>query len=98
MADLNKLIHEPARLLILTYLAKTEDNDVSFSKLKKDLDISSGNLSVQLNRLMDAGYIEINKSFKDNRPLTSIVIKAGGISALDDYFGIMEKMIKSFRE
>jgi len=46
MADLNKLIHEPARLFILTYLAKTEDNDVSFSELKNELGISSGNLSV----------------------------------------------------
>jgi DNA-binding MarR family transcriptional regulator len=98
MVDLNKLIHEPARLLILTYLAKSEDNDVSFSELKNELGISSGNLSVQLNKLKDSNYIKINKSFKDNRPLTSIVITSVGISAMDEYFGIMEKMIKSFRE
>ena len=98
MAELKKIIHERARLLILTYLAKDEENDVSFSELKKDLDISSGNLSVQLNKLKDAGYIKINKSFKDSRPLTSIVITSVGISALDEYFGEMEKMIKSFRE
>ncbi|MBU2646405.1 transcriptional regulator [bacterium] len=98
MADLNKLIHEPARLLILTYLAKTEDADVSFSELKNELGISSGNLSVQLNKLQDADYIKINKSFKDNRPLTSILITTAGVTALDEYFGEMEKMIKSFRE
>ena len=98
MVDLNKLIHEPARLFILTYLAKSEDNDVSFSELKNELGISSGNLSVQLNKLKDSNYIKINKSFKDNRPLTSIVITSVGISAMDEYFGIMEKMIKSFRE
>ncbi len=98
MADLNKLIHEPSRLLILTYLAKDENNDVSFSELKNELGISSGNLSVQLNKLKDADYIKINKSFKDNRPLTSIVITSIGISAMDGYFGEMEKMIRSFRE
>lgn len=98
MADLSKLIHEPARLLILTYLANSEDKDVSFSELKNELGISSGNLSVQLNKLKDAEYIKINKSFKDNRPLTSIVITSTGISALDGYFGEMEKLIRSFRE
>jgi DNA-binding MarR family transcriptional regulator len=98
MAEINKIIHERARLLILTYLARAEENNVSFSELKKELHISSGNLSVQLNRLKDAEYIEINKSFKDNRPLTSILITAGGLSALDEYFGEMEKMIRSFRK
>lgn len=98
MAELKKIIHERARLLILTYLAKAEESDVSFSELKKDLDISSGNLSVQLNKLKDAGYIKINKSFKDSRPLTSIVITSVGIRALSEYFEEMEKMIISFRE
>ena len=98
MAELNKLIHEPARLRILTYLAKTEDTDVSFSELKTELGISSGNLSVQLNRLEDADYIAIKKSFKGKRPLTSIEITGAGISALDEYFSEMERMIRSFRE
>ncbi len=98
MTDFNKTVHEPARLRILTYLAKTEDNNVSFSELKKELNISSGNLSVQLNKLKDADYIKVDKSFKDNRPLTSIIITAVGLSALNEYFGEMEKMIKSFRK
>ena len=95
MAEINKTIHEPARLLILSYLARAEENNISFSELKKELDFSSGNLSVQLNKLKNAEYIEINKSFKDNRPLTSILITAGGLSALEEYFGEMEKMIRS---
>lgn len=98
MAEINKIIHGRARLLILVYLARAEENNVSFSELKKELDISSGNLSVQLNMLKDEEYIEINKSFKDNRPLTSILITAGGLSALDEYFGEIEKMIISFRK
>ena len=98
MTDFNRLIHEPVRLFILTYLAKSEDNDVSFSELKNELGISSGNLSVQLNKLKDYGYINMIKSFQDNRPLTSIEITSQGISALTEYFDKMEKMIKSFRE
>ena len=98
MAEINKIVHEPARLLILTYLAKTEDTDVSFSDLKNELSISSGNLSVQLNKLQDENYININKSFNGKRPLTSIVITAVGLSALEEYFGEMEKMIRSFRK
>lgn len=98
MADINKLIHEPARLFILTHLAGNEDNDVSFSELKNQLGISPGNLSVQLNKLQDAGYVEIEKKFKDNRPLTLILITAGGLNALDEYFEEMEKMIKMFRK
>ena len=98
MEDFNKLIHEPTRLRILMYLAKTEDPNVSFSELRKELDISSGNLSVQLNKLEGANYLNINKSFKDNRPLTSIKISEAGIAALDEYFEEMEKMITLFRE
>ena len=98
MTNFNRLIHEPIRLLILTYLAKTEDNDVSFSELKNELSTSSGNLSVQLNKLKDSGYINIVKSFKNNRPLTSIEITSVGISALTEYFESMEKMIKLFKK
>ena len=98
MTDFNRLIHEPIRLLILTYLAKTEDSDVSFSELKNELSTSSGNLSVQMNKLKDSGYINIVKSFKNNRPLTSIEITSVGISALTEYFESMEKMIKLFKK
>ena len=98
MTEFNKLIHEPVRLRILMYLAKTEDSNVSFSELRKELDISSGNLSVQLNKLEGANYTNINKSFKDNRPLTSISITEAGIAALDEYFEQMEKMIMLFKE
>lgn len=98
MAELNKIIHERARLLILTYLARNEENEVSFSDLKNELDISSGNLSVQLSKLKEVGLIEIDKRFQDNRPLTSIVITPQGLDSLNAYFDEMEKMIRSLRK
>ncbi|MBT4267823.1 MAG: ArsR family transcriptional regulator [Deltaproteobacteria bacterium] len=98
MAELNKIIHERARLLILTYLARNEEKEVSFSDLKNELQISSGNLSVQLNKLKDAHLIGIDKSFKDNRPLTLIAITPEGLDALNAYFDEMEKMIRSLRK
>ncbi len=98
MAELNKIIHERARLLILTSLARNEEKEVSFSDLKNELEISSGNLSVQLNKLKEADFIKIDKSFKDNRPLTSIIITPEGLDALNAYFDEMESMIRSLRK
>jgi DNA-binding transcriptional regulator GbsR (MarR family) len=52
--ELEKLIHERARLLILTYLASKEDMEISFNDIQKKLEFSSGNLSVQLKKLAAA--------------------------------------------
>ena len=97
MAEINKIIHERARLLILTYLARNEDKGVSFTELKNELDISSGNLSVQINKLKKTEYLEIHKTFKDKRPHTSVTITSKGLDALNAYFGEMEKMINSLK-
>lgn len=98
MVEINKTIHEPARLKILTYLMKNEDRAASFSELKKALNIASGNLSVQLNNLKDANYIAIEKTFKNNRPYTEITVTEGGLNALKLYFDEIELMMKDFRK
>jgi DNA-binding MarR family transcriptional regulator len=98
MAEINKIIHERARLLILTFLAKNEEAQVSFSDLKKELNMSSGNLSAQLSKLKDANFIQIDKRFKNNRPLTSVVVTSEGLGALNNYFDEIEKMIRSLRK
>ena len=63
-----------------------------FSYLKEKTQASSGNLSVQLNKLREAGYINMTKSFKNNYPLTTCKITAKGASAFDDYV----KSIKTY--
>jgi DNA-binding MarR family transcriptional regulator len=60
---LNKIIHERARLLILTYLASNEKKEISFNELQESLDFSSGNLSVQLRKLQQADYVDIQKNY-----------------------------------
>lgn len=97
MQPFNKIIHERARLLILTHLASNEKKKVSFNALQKSLDFSSGNLSVQLRKLKSAGYVEINKTFKDNKPHTTVTITHQGVNALMSYLDEMEGLIKALK-
>jgi DNA-binding MarR family transcriptional regulator len=96
--ELDKLIHERARLLILTHLASNEDIESSFNDLQSKLNFSSGNLSVQLRRLADADYVKIHKTFKDNKPYTTVVITTTGAKALSAYLEEMEKIISSLKK
>lgn len=98
MAEINKIVHEPARLKILTYLMQNEDRVASFSELKAALNISSGNLSVQINKLHKEKYIAIEKTFKNNRPHTAITVTYEGLNALRTYFDKMEAMIIRFKK
>lgn len=98
MPELDKLIHERARLLILTHLASNEDIESSFNDLQSKLNFSSGNLSVQLRRLADADYVKIHKTFKDNKPYTTVVITTTGAKALSAYLEEMEKIISSLKK
>jgi DNA-binding transcriptional ArsR family regulator len=90
--ELDRIIHEPARLQIISYLA-TGGPEVSFSELAEKLGLTAGNLSVQLKKLEEAGYLTIAKSFKDNRPLTSVTVSRLGMEALKLYLQELEEMI-----
>lgn len=98
MAGINKIIHERARLLILTYLAGNEKQEVNFNELQSSLELTSGNLSVQLRKLKEAGYLEIEKTFKDNKPYTTVFITPEGRKALNRYIEEMESIIKNLRK
>ena len=98
MPGLNKIIHERARLLILTYLASNEKEVVSFTEMQERLDFTSGNLSVQLKKLMEAGYVTISKTFKDNKPYTTVSITPDGTQSLKNYLEEMEKIINAIKE
>ncbi len=93
MVKLDKLIHERVRLLILTCLASSEKQEISFTRLKETLELTPGNLSVQLNKLQKVGYLKIEKMFKSNRPLTTITLTMKGLSALKEYLADMESII-----
>ena len=96
--NLNKIIHERARLLILSYLASSRKDEVSFNDLKDALDFTAGNLSIHLKSLEEVHYIAISKNFKNNKPLTNISITPGGVEALNEYLSEMEHIIKSLKK
>ncbi len=97
MAAINKIIHERVRLLIVTHLASSEKPSVSFNELQTTLELTSGNLSTQLKKLKQAGYITIRKTFKDNKPYTTMMITEKGRLHLNDYIKEMEKIISRLK-
>jgi len=91
--EFDKVIHERARLIILTYLASTSSEKVLFTELKNKLELTSGNLSVQLRNLEKAGYIVIDKRIAGNRPETSITLTKEGLESFNEYLSVMESII-----
>lgn len=97
MPDLDKIIHERARLLILTHLASMDKKEISFNALQEKLGFTSGNLSIQLKKLQAVDYVKISKTFKENKPHTTVSITIKGTKALNAYLDEMEGLIKDLR-
>lgn len=83
LLTLDRLVHEPARLAILTVLAEAET--VEFQFLTRVSGLTKGNLSSHISKLEQAGYLEVNKSFRGKMPSTSLKITPSGRSALKKY-------------
>lgn len=81
--DVDRLIHEPARLAVMTILATVESAD--FVYLKRETELTRGNLSAHLSKLEEAGYIEIEKSFQGKRPHTNCRLSNAGRAAYGRY-------------
>ena len=90
LADLNRVIHEPARLAILTVLSGCLSTDFTF--LQTATGLSKGNLSVQLTRLEEAGLVEITKTIVRKRTLTMVSLTKEGRSELARYWRQMERI------
>ena len=80
---IDKLIHEPARLHILTHLYVVTDAD--FVYLKRATGLTPGNLSTHLTKLETAGFIDITKAFEGKRPKTTLKLTPKGRKALENY-------------
>lgn len=91
--DLDPLLHQQLRLSVISLLVSTKEAEFGF--LKDKTKATAGNLSVQLNKLADAGYIKISKSFRDNYPLTTCKITAKGLTAFEDYVSALQAYLKS---
>ncbi len=92
LLTLDRLIHEPARLAVMTVLSSAEE--VEFKFLETVTGLSKGNLSSHTAKLEAAGYLEVLKSFRGRRPLTSFRITGVGRKALNTYHQQLKTLFK----
>ena len=78
LAEIDQVIHAPARLMVLTYLYVVESVDYVF--LTRLTGLTWGNLSTHLNKLVEAGYIVMEKEFKGKKPHTTIRLPEGNFT------------------
>ena len=83
LADIDRLVHEPARLMILAVLSVVESADFVF--VMRQTGLTRGNLSSHMTKLETAGYVEINKEFVDKIPRTLLRLTDTGREALETY-------------
>jgi DNA-binding MarR family transcriptional regulator len=94
--NFNAVIHERTRLAIVSTLAVNDA--LSFTDLKKLLDLTDGNLSIHTQKLEAAGYLDCRKGFAGRVPRTEFRLTKKGRKALEDYLAHMEKLIAAVRD
>lgn len=92
LKELNPIIHSQLRLAIMTLLLSAEEAD--FTYLKEQTNATAGNISVQLDKLSSAGYIEIRKEFVGKKTRTSCKLTEVGRKALDEYVETLKTYLK----
>jgi DNA-binding MarR family transcriptional regulator len=93
--SLDRLIHERIRLGVVSALAVNDS--LTFTELKRLLDLTDGNLSVHSRKLEEAGYVECTKSFEGRVPKTEYRLTPEGRRALEKYLDHMEALISATR-
>ena len=96
LAEIDKLIHEPARLMILGVLLAVESADFLF--VERQTGLTRGNLSSHMSKLETARYIEITKEFVDKIPRTLLRITDRGREALLDYTDKMKSVLSELSQ
>ena len=81
--DLDPILHSQLRLAVMSLLISVKEAEFTF--LKEKTNATAGNLSVQIQKLKEAGYIDVIKQFKDNYPQTICKITAAGVRAFEEY-------------
>lgn len=89
--ELDPILHSPLRLAIVSLLVK--EGEIDFNTLKEKTGATSGNISVQLKKLEEAGYIKIEKSFRQNYPHTGAIITKKGLLAFEEYVNSLRDYI-----
>jgi len=96
MINVDRIIHEPARLIIVAILYAVESAD--FLYLLRETGLTKGNLSSHLARLEDVGYVDIEKTFQGKVPRTICRLTDDGRTAFDDYRERLQRAIDTMPE
>lgn len=96
LAEVDRLIHEPSRSVILAILAAVENAD--FLYLQRETGLTKGNLSVHLSKLEEAGYVSIEKTYRGKVPLTLCQLTEEGRRAFDLYRKQLKQFVENTKE
>jgi DNA-binding MarR family transcriptional regulator len=89
--DLDPLLHSQLRLAIISMLVSS--GKVEFTHIKEETKAAAGNISIQIKNLQEAGYIKVEKTFKNNYPKTLLSITDKGVKAFEAYVENLKKYI-----
>jgi len=95
-SDIDRLVHEPARLMLMAVLYVIDSADFTF--LMNQTGMSWGNLSAHMSKLEEAGYLTVEKSFKGKRPNTMLRLTPQGRAAFQAYRQTMKQVLDGLPE
>lgn len=90
--ELDPILHSQLRLAVMSLLISVKEAEFTF--IKEKTNATAGNLSVQVQKLKEAGYIEVAKQFKDNYPLTTCMITKKGVAAFEAYVQALKEYLQ----
>ncbi len=94
--DLDPLLHQQLRLAVMSVLLTVQDAEFTF--LKEQTTATAGNLSVQLTKLQEAGYLTITKGYKGKVPQTRCALTPVGIAAFETYVTALQRYLQPKRD
>lgn len=93
LAEVDRIVHEPARLMILMVLYTVESADFTF--LVNATELTDGNASSHLSKLETAGYVRIEKGYAGKKPRTTLQLTEEGRRAVDEYSSTMQRAMQN---
>lgn len=89
--ELDPILHSQLRLAIVSLLISVKEAEFTF--IKEKTNATAGNLSVQINKLKEVGYVDVTKQFKDNYPQTTCKITPVGVKAFEEYVNNLQSYL-----
>ena len=89
--ELDPILHSQLRLAVMSLLITVKEAEFTF--IREKTNSTAGNLSVQVQKLKEVGYIDVNKQFKDNYPQTTCKVTPKGIEAFEKYVKALQEYL-----